>query len=170
MNDFSKIEILDAAIKATKDKTITLKDIEFQLKKLGFKTNVETFSVSTKRAVVSQLKLASAKKQSDKLLISTLEKELASVQKQLADKDKLISLLENINSKSDKMLEIQEEIVELKTRQVEQPTLLDVPENTNVSSKDQTQLYSSGEEMDPSNWPQDDDQSFDYDDDENDDQ
>ena len=48
MNDFSKYEIFEAAVKATKDMSLTLKEVEVQLKKLGFKANVETFSNSTK--------------------------------------------------------------------------------------------------------------------------
>ena len=90
MEDYSKIEILEAAITATKDKTITLKDIETQIKKLGFKSGVESFSSSTKQAVVSQLKLEKAKKQSDKLLIVTLEKELKTAHEQL--KKEIIAL------------------------------------------------------------------------------
>ncbi|MYN54632.1 hypothetical protein GTK63_10110 [Lactobacillus crispatus] len=34
MNKFSKYEIFEAAVKATKDKNLTLKDVEVQLKKI----------------------------------------------------------------------------------------------------------------------------------------
>lgn len=103
MEDYSKIEILEAAITATKDKTITLKDIETQIKKLGFKSGVESFSSSTKQAVVSQLKLEKAKKQSDKLLIVTLENELKTAHEQLEDQSQIISVLKNIKSEIDQL-------------------------------------------------------------------
>lgn len=118
MEDYSKIEILEAAITATKDKTITLKDIETQIKKLGFKSSVESFSSSTKQAVVSQLKLEKAKKQSDKLLIVTLENELKTAHEQLEDQSQLISVLKNIKSEID---QLKKEIIALKDEKATQP-------------------------------------------------
>lgn len=118
MEDYSKIEILEAAITATKDKTITLKDIETQIKKLGFKSGVESFSSSTKQAVVSQLKLEKAKKQSDKLLIVTLENELKTAHEQLEDQSQLISVLKNIKSEID---QLKKEIIALKDEKATQP-------------------------------------------------
>ncbi|OUP99129.1 MULTISPECIES: hypothetical protein [Lactobacillus] len=118
MEDYSKIEILEAAITATKDKTITLKDIETQIKKLGFKSGVESFSSSTKQAVVSQLKLEKAKKQSDKLLIVTLENELKTAHEQLEDQSQIISVLKNIKSEID---QLKKEIIALKDEKATQP-------------------------------------------------
>ena len=118
MEDYSKIEILEAAITATKDKTITLKDIETQIKKLGFKSGVESFSSSTKQAVVSQLKLEKAKKQSDKLQIVTLENELKTAHEQLEDQSQLISVLKNIKSEID---QLKKEIIALKDEKATQP-------------------------------------------------
>ena len=118
MEDYSKIEILEAAITATKDKTITLKDIETQIKKLGFKSGVESFSSSTKQAVVSQLKLEKAKKQSDKLLIVTLENELKTAHEQLEDQSQLIYVLKNIKSEID---QLKKEIIALKDEKATQP-------------------------------------------------
>ena len=118
MEDYSKIEILEAAITATKDKTITFKDIETQIKKLGFKSGVESFSSSTKQAVVSQLKLEKAKKQSDKLLIVTLENELKTAHEQLEDQSQLISVLKNIKSEID---QLKKEIIALKDEKATQP-------------------------------------------------
>lgn len=118
MEGYSKIEILEAAITATKDKTITLKDIETQIKKLGFKSGVESFSSSTKQAVVSQLKLEKAKKQSDKLLIVTLENELKTAHEQLEDQSQLISVLKNIKSEID---QLKKEIIALKDEKATQP-------------------------------------------------
>ena len=118
MEDYSKIEILEAAITATKDKTITLKDIETQIKKLGFKSGVESFSSSTKQAVVSLLKLEKAKKQSDKLLIVTLENELKTAHEQLEDQSQLISVLKNIKSEID---QLKKEIIALKDEKATQP-------------------------------------------------
>lgn len=74
MNKFSKYEIFEAAVKATKDKNLTLKDVEVQLKKLGFSTSEKEFSNATRLAVVARFKLEKAKKQSDKQLIASLEK------------------------------------------------------------------------------------------------
>ena len=118
MEDYSKIEILEAAITATKDKTITLKDIETQIKKLGFKSGVESFSSSTKQAVVSQLKLEKAKKQSDKLLIVTLENEIKTAHEQLEDQSQIISVLKNIKSEID---QLKKEIIALKDEKATQP-------------------------------------------------
>ena len=126
MEDYSKIEILEAAITATKDKTITLKDIETQIKKLGFKSGVESFSSSTKQAVVSQLKLEKAKKQSDKLLIVTLENELKTAHEQLEDQSQLISVLKNIKSEID---QLKKEIIALKDEKATQPASSNTSEN-----------------------------------------
>ena len=154
MDDFSKYEIFEAAVKATKDKSLTLKEVEVQLKKLGFKANVETFSNSTKKAVVSQLKLERAQKQSDKVLILTLKKELELAHKQLAEKDKLIAeMLSNINSKTDQLPEIKQELADIKAQQATQPTLLDIP-STDESSSSQP-YYSDKDSTSSSTWPQD---------------
>ena len=131
MEDYSKIEILEAAITATKDKTITLKDIETQIKKLGFKSGVESFSSSTKQAVVSQLKLEKAKKQSDKLLIVTLENELKTAHEQLEDQSQLISVLTNIKSEID---QLKKEIIALKDEKATQPASSNTSEDVDVDA------------------------------------
>lgn len=131
MEDYSKIEILEAAITATKDKTITLKDIETQIKKLGFKSGVESFSSSTKQAVVSQLKLEKAKKQSDKLLIVTLENELKTAHEQLEDQSQLISVLKNIKSEID---QLKKEIIALKDEKATQPASSNTSEDVDVDA------------------------------------
>ncbi len=131
MEDYSKIEILEAAITATKDKTITLKDIETQIKKLGFKSGVESFSSSTKQAVVSQLKLEKAKKQSDKLLIVTLENELKTAHEQLEDQSQIISVLKNIKSEID---QLKKEIIALKDEKATQPASSNTSEDVDVDA------------------------------------
>lgn len=131
MEDYSKIEILEAAITATKDKNITLKDIETQIKKLGFKSGVESFSSSTKQAVVSQLKLEKAKKQSDKLLIVTLENELKTAHEQLEDQSQLISVLKNIKSEID---QLKKEIIALKDEKATQPASSNTSEDVDVDA------------------------------------
>lgn len=131
MEDYSKIEILEAAITATKDKTITLKDIETQIKRLGFKSGVESFSSSTKQAVVSQLKLEKAKKQSDKLLIVTLENELKTAHEQLEDQSQLISVLKNIKSEID---QLKKEIIALKDEKATQPASSNTSEDVDVDA------------------------------------
>lgn len=131
MEDYSKIEILEAAITATKDKTITLKDIETQIKRLGFKSGVESFSSSTKQAVVSQLKLEKAKKQSDKLLIVTLENELKTAHEQLEDQSQLISVLKNIKSEID---QLKKEIIALKDEKATQPASSNTSEDVDVNA------------------------------------
>lgn len=131
MEDYSKIEILEAAITATKDKTITLKDIETQIKKLGFKSSVESFSSSTKQAVVSQLKLEKAKKQSDKLLIVTLENELKTAHEQLEDQSQIISVLKNIKSEID---QLKKEIIALKDEKATQPASSNTSEDVDVDA------------------------------------
>ena len=131
MEDYSKIEILEAAITATKDKTISLKDIETQIKKLGFKSGVESFSSSTKQAVVSQLKLEKAKKQSDKLLIVTLENELKTAHEQLEDQSQIISVLKNIKSEID---QLKKEIIALKDEKATQPASSNTSEDVDVDA------------------------------------
>ena len=93
MNNFSKYEIFEAAVKATKDKTLTLKDVETQLKKLGFSASDKEFSNTTKLAVVDRFKLEKAKKQSDKQVIASLEREVQTLRQQLNQQDKLAELL-----------------------------------------------------------------------------
>ena len=99
MNNFSKYEIFEAAVKATKDKTLTLKDVETQLKKLGFSASDKEFSNTTKLAVVDRFKLEKAKKQSDKQVIASLEREVQTLRQQLNQQDKLAELLRNSESK-----------------------------------------------------------------------
>ena len=52
---------------------------------------------------MSQLKLEKAKKQSDKLLIVTLENELKTAHEQLEDQSQIISVLKNIKSEIDQL-------------------------------------------------------------------
>ena len=93
MNKFSKYEIFEAAVKATKDKNLTLKDVEVQLKKLGFSTSEKEFSNATRLAVVARFKLEKAKKQSDKQLIASLEKEVQDLRKQLDNQFQLVAVV-----------------------------------------------------------------------------
>ena len=99
MSNFSKYEIFEAAVKATKDKTLTLKDVEIQLKKLGFSASDKEFSNTTKLAVVDRFKLEKAKKQSDKQVIASLEREVQNLRQQLAE------LLRQIDAKIDQLPE-----------------------------------------------------------------
>ena len=105
MNNFSKYEIFEAAVKATKDKTLTLKDVEIQLKKLGFSASDKEFSNTTKLAVVDRFKLEKAKKQSDKQVIASLEREVQTLRQQLNQQDKLAELLSQIDAKIDQLPE-----------------------------------------------------------------
>lgn len=160
MEDYSKIEILEAAITATKDKTITLKDIETQIKKLGFKSGVESFSSSTKQAVVSQLKLEKAKKQSDKLLIVTLENELKTAHEQLEDQSQIISVLKNIKSEID---QLKKEIIALKDEKATQPASSNTSEDAEDVDVDVDAIFDNQ----PLSYPlndktQDESQDFDY--------
>lgn len=158
MEDYSKIEILEAAITATKDKTITLKDIETQIKKLGFKSGVESFSSSTKQAVVSQLKLEKAKKQSDKLLIVTLENELKTAHEQLEDQSQIISVLKNIKSEID---QLKKEIIALKDEKATQPASSNTSED--AEDVDVDAIFDNQPLSYPlNNKAQDESQDFDY--------
>ncbi|NRN71855.1 hypothetical protein [Lactobacillus helveticus] len=105
MSNFSKYEIFEAAVKATKDKTLTLKDVEIQLKKLGFSASDKEFSNTTKLAVVDRFKLEKAKKQSDKQVIASLEREVQNLRQQLDKQDKLAELLRQIDAKIDQLPE-----------------------------------------------------------------
>ena len=135
MNNFSKYEIFEAAVKATKDKTLTLKDVEIQLKKLGFSASDKEFSNTTKLAVVDRFKLEKAKKQSDKQVIASLEREVQTLRQQLNQQDKLAELLRQIDAKID---QLPEKISDL----IDQDSESKSHSNTSVESQSDDQLTS----------------------------
>ncbi|MDB6255066.1 hypothetical protein ODV13_09755 [Lactobacillus amylovorus] len=135
MNNFSKYEIFEAAVKATKDKTLTLKDVEIQLKKLGFSASDKEFSNTTKLAVVDRFKLEKAKKQSDKQVIASLEREVQTLRQQLNQQDKLAELLRQIDAKID---QLPEKISDL----IDQNSESKSHSNTSVESQSDDQLTS----------------------------
>lgn len=135
MNNFSKYEIFEAAVKATKDKTLTLKDVEIQLKKLGFSASDKEFSNTTKLAVVDRFKLEKAKKQSDKQVIASLEREVQTLRQQLNQQDKLAELLSQIDAKID---QLPEKISDL----IGQNSESKVHSNTSIESQADDQLTS----------------------------
>ena len=135
MNNFSKYEIFEAAVKATKDKTLTLKDVEIQLKKLGFSASDKEFSNTTKLAVVDRFKLEKAKKQSDKHVIASLEREVQTLRQQLNQQDKLAELLRQIDAKID---QLPEKISDL----IDQNSESKSHSNTSVDSQSDDQLTS----------------------------
>lgn len=135
MNNFSKYEIFEAAVKATKDKTLTLKDVEIQLKKLGFSASDKEFSKTTKLAVVDRFKLEKAKKQSDKQVIASLEREVQTLRQQLNQQDKLAELLSQIDAKID---QLPEKISDL----IGQNSESKVHSNTSIESQSDDQLTS----------------------------
>ncbi len=135
MNNFSKYEIFEAAVKATKDKTLTLKDVEIQLKKLGFSASDKEFSNTTKLAVVDRFKLEKAKKQSDKQVIASLEREVQTLRQQLNHQDKLAELLRQIDAKID---QLPEKISDL----IDQNSESKSHSNTSVESQSDDQLTS----------------------------
>ena len=135
MNNFSKYEIFEAAVKATKDKTLTLKDVETQLKKLGFSASDKEFSKTTKLAVVDRFKLEKAKKQSDKQVIASLEREVQTLRQQLNQQDKLAELLSQIDAKID---QLPEKISDL----IGQNSESKVHSNTSIESQSDDQLTS----------------------------
>ena len=135
MNNFSKYEIFEAAVKATKDKTLTLKDVEIQLKKLGFSASDKEFSKTTKLAVVDRFKLEKAKKQSDKQVIASLEREVQTLRQQLNQQDKLAELLSQIDAKID---QLPEKISDL----IGQNSESKVHSNTSIESQADDQLTS----------------------------
>lgn len=122
MNKFSKYEIFEAAVKATKDKNLTLKDVEVQLKKLGFSTSEKEFSNATRLAVVARFKLEKAKKQSDKQLIASLEKRSSRFAKAIGQSISVGCCSEKINDKINDLLEavsnLNEQVEELKTEKM----------------------------------------------------
>ena len=135
MSNFSKYEIFEAAVKATKDKTLTLKDVETQLKKLGFSASDKEFSKTTKLAVVDRFKLEKAKKQSDKQVIASLEREVQTLRQQLNQQDKLAELLSQIDAKID---QLPEKISDL----IGQNSESNVHSNTSIESQSDDQLTS----------------------------
>lgn len=135
MNNFSKYEIFEAAVKATKDKTLTLKDVEIQLKKLGFSASDKEFSNTTKLAVVDRFKLEKAKKQSDKQVIASLEREVQTLRQQLNQQNKLAELLRQIDAKID---QLPEKISDL----IDQNSESKSHSNTSVDSQSDDQLTS----------------------------
>lgn len=75
-NGYSKYELLEAVIKATRDKSITLDEIEKQMRALKVKPD-DLVSDSVRKAVVDHFKLAKQVSRSDKAMISALKKENA---------------------------------------------------------------------------------------------
>lgn len=141
MNNFSKYEIFEAAVKATKDKTLTLKDVEIQLKKLGFSASDKEFSNTTKLAVVDRFKLEKAKKQSDKQVIASLEREVQTLRQQLNQQDKLAELLRQIDAKID---QLPEKISDL----IDQNSESKSHSNTSVESQSDNQDDGSEQDFD----------------------
>lgn len=162
MNNFSKYEILEAAVKATKDKTITLRDVEGQIKKLGLKTTEQGYTASTKRAIVSRFKLEKAQKKSDKQLITSLTREVQNLHQQLDNQDQLADLLKQIDAKIDQLPEKISNLIsqnnELKPQSDSKPaslsSLLDTAEIADESNADNDSGNNS-------------EQSFDFDDNDN---
>ena len=135
MSNFSKYEIFAAAVKATKDTTLTLKDVESQLKKLGFSASDKEFSKTTKLAVVDRFKLEKAKKQSDKQVIASLEREVQTLRQQLNQQDKLAELLSQIDAKIDQLPEKFSDLIG-------QNSESKVHSNTSIESQSDDQLTS----------------------------
>ena len=135
MSNFSKYEIFEAAVKATKDKTLTLKDVETQLKKLGFSASDKEFSNTTKLAVVDRFKLEKAKKQSDKQVIASLEREVQTLSQQLGQQDQLTELLRQIDAKIDQLPEKISDLIDQNSESKSQS-------NTSVESQSDDQLTS----------------------------
>ena len=135
MSNFSKYEIFEAAVKATKDKTLTLKDVETQLKKLGFSASDKEFSNTTKLAVVDRFKLEKAKKQSDKQVIASLEREVQTLLQQLGQQDQLTELLRQIDAKIDQLPEKISDLIDQNSESKSQS-------NTSVESQSDDQLTS----------------------------
>ena len=135
MSNFSKYEIFEAAVKATKDKTLTLKDVETQLKKLGFSASDKEFSNTTKLAVVDRFKLEKAKKQSDKQVIASLEREVQTLLQQLGQQDQLTELLRQIDAKIDRLPEKISDLIDQNSESKSQS-------NTSVESQSDDQLTS----------------------------
>ena len=67
--------------------------LKFNWKKLGFSTSEKEFSNATRLAVVARFKLEKAKKQSDKQLIASLEKEVQDLRKQLDNQFQLVAVV-----------------------------------------------------------------------------
>ena len=135
MSNFSKYEIFEAAVKATKDKTLTLKDVETQLKKLGFSASDKEFSNTTKLAVVDRFKLEKAKKQSDKQVSASLEREVQTLRQQLGQQDQLTELLRQIDAKIDQLPEKISDLIDQNSESKSQS-------NTSVESQSDDQLTS----------------------------
>ena len=65
----------------------------------------------------------------------------------------IAEMLSNINSKTDQLPEIKQELADIKAQQATQPTLLDIP-STDESSSSQP-YYSDKDSTSSSTWPQD---------------
>lgn len=76
MSQFSGFEILEKVVKATKDKNITISDVDKQLKKFKIKADEDGYYDDLDvEVVVDHFKLQNSKRKSDKALISELQKE-----------------------------------------------------------------------------------------------
>ena len=93
------------------------------------------FSNTTKLAVVDRFKLEKAKKQSDKQVIASLEREVQTLRQQLNQQDKLAELLRQIDAKID---QLPEKISDL----IDQNSESKSHSNTSVESQSDDQLTS----------------------------
>lgn len=140
MAKYSKFEILEAVVKATREKAITIDEIEKQLKKLKA-TDDGGYDETVKRSVVDHFKLKKDLAKGDKAMINFLTKrnkeltqEIAKLRKENGQLKAIRSIVDQVSAKSDKILDKIGQIYDLASD--EGAENVDVEPNMDSSSVD----------------------------------
>lgn len=92
---YSNFEILEKVVKATKDKSITISDVDKQLKRFKIEANKDgNYDDVDVKVIIDHFKLLSSKKRSDKALISELQKENQFLREQVREQSSRFDALE----------------------------------------------------------------------------
>lgn len=92
---YSNFEILEKAVKSTKDKSLTIDQIDKYLRKSKVPTDTRGYyDDTTAKLVVDHFKLQTSKKKSDKALISELQKENQFLREQVREQSSRFDTLE----------------------------------------------------------------------------
>lgn len=92
---YSKFEILEKVVKTTKDKSITISDVDKKIKKFKLKADEDGYYDDLDvKVLVDNFKLQTSKKKSDKALISELQKENQFLREQVREQSSRFDALE----------------------------------------------------------------------------
>lgn len=100
MAEFSDFELLEKVVKATKQKDITIKEIDNQLKNFKVQANENGYYDETAvKTLVDHFKLLTGKKKSDRALIAELQRENQNLRQQITELNSLTSKIDEAVNK-----------------------------------------------------------------------